>query len=130
MVEFVFMHFRLVTILFFVLLRSSTVTAQCVDKEFLLKRLNFLGNSASISSQNKLKELIQFEDKLKRCSLTHDSLYPLLLRRIGIVYYQSADYINAIHYTAESTKILRLLGESQTNLQQLSNCYYNLRVYF
>ncbi len=124
------MHSRLATILFFALLHSSTLKAQCVDKDFVLERINFLQNSASINNQHKLKELLQLEDYLKRCSQTHDSLYSLLLRKIGIVYYHSADYLSAVQYTLRSANILRGIGENTTNLQHISDCYYNLTIYY
>src|SRR5262245_58503495 len=81
-----------------IILFAISVGAQCLDRDSLWKRLNFLRNSSNTSPSEQLKELLGYE----ACPYGDDSTHALLLQRIGVVYSDQSDYVKALQYIRQS----------------------------
>jgi tetratricopeptide (TPR) repeat protein len=93
--------------------------------------MHSLQNSSSISNKDKVREWLELDQRIDRCPSVDSATYALLLRKIGVAYFNVMDYSRAVQYTLKSQQILRKVSErSSANLQDLSDCYFNLQLYY
>jgi CHAT domain-containing protein len=105
--------------------------AQCPDKYFLEKRMTYLRDSSKLSPQQQLVELNAYLDKMQICSYRNDSTHARLAKRIGGLYYQESDYLNAIKYYQQSIDIITAnAGQPSVNLTELPGTYYWLSMMY
>ena len=115
-------------IFFFTTLLSK---GQCPDKNFLEKRIVYLRDSSKFSSQQQLAELHGYLDKMQSCPYRNDSTHARLAKRIGGLYYQEADYLNAIKYYRQSIDIITAnANKPSVNLTDLPGSYYWLSMMY
>jgi CHAT domain-containing protein len=104
---------------------SKLLFGQCPDKGLLGKRLIFLRDSSTVSSAEKLKELLRYEVNQKYCAYKFDSTHALLLQRIGACYFLEADFLKAAHY------MQRAIDSINTNAHSpFVNIRHNIRNYY
>ena len=78
-----------------------------------------------------MREWLELDQRIDRCPSVDSATYALLLRKIGVAYFNVMDYSRAVQYTLKSQQILRKVSErSSANLQDLSDCYFNLQLYY
>ncbi|HYJ37661.1 MAG TPA: hypothetical protein VEV87_03560, partial [Chitinophagaceae bacterium] len=105
--------------------------AQCPTGDSLFKQIAQVYESQKLPGKEKLHQLLSLNERIKKCPPRADSSHALLLRRIGVVYGQLFDYPNAIDFTNQAIKIIRAnAGKPSINISHLSNCYYNLHLYY
>jgi len=93
--------------------------------------VNALQNSTSISNKDKVKELLQLDQRINHCPSVDSATYAIFLRKLGVAYFNATDYSRAVQYTLKSEQILRKVTErSSANVQDLSDCYFNLQIYY
>ena len=98
---------------------------QCPDRDSLWKKLVFLRDSSTLSSSEKLKELLYYKDLIKSCAYRFDSTHALLLQRIGATYFYETDYLKAAQYMQQSINMIN------TNADKPSiNIKHNIRNYY
>jgi len=87
--------------------------------------------SQAIPAQEQLKELSAFKSQMKSCIQPGDTLYALLLQRIGVQHFQISDYTHAIDATQTAINVLNSGNKNyKARFLQLVNCYGNLAYYF
>ena len=79
-------------ILFSSILFTASLQGQCPDRDILWKRIIYLRDSSK-ASKEQLAELYGYLNKMNSCPYKNDSTHEALLRRIGMVNYQLADYL-------------------------------------
>ncbi len=105
--------------------------AQCPDKYFLEKRMTYLRDSSKLSPQKQLVELLPYLDEMQKCPYRNDSTHARLARRIGGLYYQEADYLNAIKYYQQYINIITANADKPSvNLTELPGSYYWLSMMY
>lgn len=108
-----------------------SLSAQCPDRDFLWKKLIFIRDADTSSPDQQLKELLNYEEKIKDCPYRNDSTHAYLLQRIGVVYYKLADFLHAASYTNAAIAIINNnLAKPSINPNGLIDCYYNLKIYY
>jgi len=108
------------------ILSATALPGQCPGNDSLWNRIAFLGTT-TISPADKLRELLEWEKKIKQCSVPSDTTHALLLQKIGSLYFSEADYIQAIKYTQQSINIT--VARKEKSLPQsklLIKKYYDL----
>ena len=106
---------------------GMVVCGQCPDRDLLWKRLIFLRDSSHISPEAQLKELLDYEGQVQNCSYKNDSVHAFLLQRIGVMYYATSDYLNALPYIKHAIKINTPgPGKTSVSIRGLIRAYYNL----
>lgn len=109
------------------ILLAIFLQGQCPDKDSLWKRLIFLRAATDISSEGQLKELHHYEKAIKNCPGREDSVYALLLQRIGVMYSDKSDFLKAEPYIIHSIKINTPgAGKVSISIKELVRSYYNL----
>ena len=110
------------------LLLTWNVQGQCPDRDSLLNRLHiFEAGKAKGPTDLQLAELLQYEARLKGCVTGGDSIYTLLLQRIGVLYYNQYKYLNAIKYvTLANNLIAGNLRKTGVDPTQKARNYYIL----
>ena len=113
------------------LLSLFFIRAQCPEKDSLLKRLIFFKSSTDIPPAEQLEELLNYELRIKACSYNNDTVYALLLQRIGVMYSLQSDYLKALQYIKQSIKI-NTPGPANVSvsIRDLIRSYYNLSVVY
>ena len=113
---------------FFVMTEVSF--SQCITRDSFSKRVNFIRNIPR-DKIDKLEELFKCKEQVKNCPWNRDSVYTLLLSRIGIEYYLRADFVKAIEYTKQALDIVSTnIAEPTTDKVQLPEFYYFLSIYY
>src|SRR6266566_4144935 len=121
---------RRTCILFAFFFFTALSKGQCPDKNFLEKRIA-LRDSSKLSPEKQLIELHGYLDKMQNCSYRNDSTHARLAKRIGGLYYQEADYLNAIKYYRQSINIITAnAGKPSVNLTDLPGSYYWLSMMY
>lgn len=96
----------IIFLLAFLSLDPLTLSGQCPDRVILFNRINDLKNS-EIPPKQQLKELYGKVSRLEDCPVKNDTVYVLLLQRIGALNYLEGNFRNAITYTRRSIDIAR-----------------------
>ncbi len=105
--------------------------AQCPSSDSLHRQITRIWNSESLTEKEKLQQLLPISERIKECPYLFDSTHALLLRRIGVLYSHLNDYSRAVEYTKQAIDIIRRNShKASINVADLSNCYYNLHLYF
>ena len=105
----------------------SSVFGQCPERDWLWKRLIFLRDSSTSPSSEKLKELLNYEDRIKSCTYRFDSTHALLFQRIGAAYFQETDYLKAAQYMQQAiTMINANANKPYVNIRHNVRNYYSL----
>lgn len=105
----------------------TSLRAQCPQNDSLWNSIHFLSNASDISPASKLKELLEWEKRIKQCDTNTDTTHALLFHKIGILYFKLYNYFRAIQYIQQSIAISSTIGK--TDLQQeklLIKKYYDL----
>ncbi len=131
------MNRKTIFFFFFGLIIAKTSPAQCPSRDSLWARLIFLRNSTTILPSEQLPELLDYASRMQNCSYKNDSTHEFLLRRIGAVYIQMADYLNAAKYlhwciemiSANTGKPGIHSKQLVANYYWLSRCYDSLNMY-
>jgi CHAT domain-containing protein len=71
---------------------------QCPDRDSILHKLNKSDKPGLSNSQEDLTLLLGYEKMAKPCLKEGDSVYALLLQRIGELFYSHGEYLQAIQY--------------------------------
>ena len=125
------MNSRVHILIYWLLFLGTSVSAQCPDRNFFLKRMNYLRDSSKISSQDQIAILLPYVDSLNACSEKNDSIHAQLFRRIGALYYHQTDYIKALDYYGQYVNIVaENEGNPSVNIKILPGGYYWLSVIY
>jgi CHAT domain-containing protein len=112
-------------------LSFAASSGQCPDKDFLEKRISNGGDSAGRYSHKQLIEFHGYLDKIQNCSYRNDSTHARLIKKIGSIYYQEADYLKAIEYYRQSINIITAnANKSSINIAELPGSYYWLSMMY
>ncbi len=118
-------------LLYLIFISAESLSGQCPNRDSVLKRIELLHNSTSISYSNQLKELLGYESRMKDCPVYIDSFYTFLLLNIGVTYYRLSDYVHAIQYTRQSLDIIQANARNPSmNKTILNKYYYYLSIYY
>jgi CHAT domain-containing protein len=113
------------------LLQIFSLSGQCPDRAFLWNRIIYLRDSSEVSSQDQLRELKTYLDKISACPYQNDSTHVLLLSRIGWLFSKQNDFKTAIVYTNKSVDMIHShTGDKNIKEVQLIKCYNNLRILY
>lgn len=126
------MFLRNILFITFAQFLATTLSGQCPDKVLLWKRIVAMRDAVEVvSPQDQLKELLESEQQVKKCSDNRDSVYALLISRIGALYSNAGDFDRAIAYTKLSIQVIRENAKNKAvNLQHAIRSYNNLRYYY
>lgn len=114
-----------------VLLLSGNLCCQCSTSDCFGERISLIYNSPVKKTENQLKELLQLQQQMKACHLEKDSSFMFLLQKIGVLYFEEFDYLNAINVTNQSIYIAKeCIINNCSNTLLLANNYYNLFGYY
>ncbi|HEX6227016.1 MAG TPA: CHAT domain-containing tetratricopeptide repeat protein [Chryseolinea sp.] len=113
-----------------VLAAAATVaTAQCLQSpQAWLDKVRSIETSESISSE-KISALLSLESLYEKCVDQRDSVYAVLIHRLGNIYMWQDNYELAVRYTKGAVKI----NNSPTKLAQrsfLAHSYFNLALIY
>ncbi|HKO81809.1 MAG TPA: tetratricopeptide repeat protein, partial [Chitinophagaceae bacterium] len=112
-----------------VLLLTTSLSGQCPDKDFLIKRIRFVRDSSGFSPQKKLAELLDYLGKMNSCPYRNDSTHVFLLRRIGDIYFEQADFLKAVQYRRQAIDIMSANADKPSvKIETLPANYYYLAV--
>lgn len=109
---------------------STSLPAQCPDRDVLFKRILFLQDRSAVSSETQLSELLGYYQEFEKCNEKKDTIYALLLLRIGVMYYSQSDFTNAISFTRKSLNTLYEDVKNSYKTEYLQRGYYNLSIYY
>src|SRR5262249_26111786 len=74
-----------------------------------------------------LKQLLTYEALVQNCDYKNDSVHAFLLQRIGVIYSDQSDYLNALQYLKHSIKInMPAPGKRSVSIKSLVRAYFNL----
>jgi len=111
----------------FLLMNFQVSVGQCITRDSLWKRVNFIRYAPRDNKIDKLKEFFKCEEDVKNCPENRDSVYTLLLNSIGVEYFRRGDYVKAIEYTKKALDIVKTnISEAATDKVQLPKFYYYL----
>ena len=114
----------------YALLLAASVKGQCPDRDVLWKKMIYLKTSR-ISPKDQLAELLGYLGKMDKCSYRNDSTHAYLLRQIGNIYFQQADYLKAVQYRRQAIDIITAnAGKPSVKIKDLPGCYYYLSVVY
>ena len=111
----------------FLLMNFQVSFGQCISRDSLWKRVQFIRYAPRDNKIDKLKEFFKCEEDVKNCPENRDSVYTLLLNSIGVEYFKRGDYRKAIEYTKKALDIVKAnISEPATDKVQLPKFYYYL----
>ncbi len=96
------------------ILGASTAWPQCIEKDTLKKKLNYLRKATTVSDVQKLTLLLDYENRVKACTYRDDSSHCSLLSAIALLYHNQSDDVKAIYYYREAIALAsgRTSGEA------------------
>jgi tetratricopeptide (TPR) repeat protein len=107
------------------------LSGQCIGRDSLRKKIISLTESSALLPAEKIKKLLEEEERINNCSYRHDSTHVFLLRKIGAAYYYLADYVKAAQYLREAIEILTTNADKPSvDAKQLVLTYYYLAVFY
>jgi CHAT domain-containing protein len=80
------------------ILGANTARPQCIEKDTLRKKLNYLQKVTTLSDAQKLTLLLEYENRIKACTYSDDPSRCSLLSAIGLIYHNQSDDVKAIYY--------------------------------
>jgi len=119
------------TFIFYTILFSTALSAQCPDRGVLWKRIVYLRDSSFVAPAAQLTELSSRLNDIRKCPGPYDSIYALLLLRIGALTAIQKDFPKAISYTHQSIDMIYgNASNSYVNCKHLIKSYNNLRIFY
>lgn len=94
--------------IFLLLTISSSLSAQCPDRDVLFKRTLYLRDSVKAYSEDYMKELLRYRSNINKCVYKEDTTHASLLLTLGIMYSRRGDFLNAVASTKQSIAIANL----------------------
>ncbi|MDH7461262.1 CHAT domain-containing protein [Chitinophagaceae bacterium 26-R-25] len=94
--------------IFLLLTISSSLSAQCPDRDVLFKRTLYLRDSVKGYSEDYLKELLQYKSNINKCAYKEDTTHANLLLTLGVMYSRRGDFLNAVASAKQSIAMARL----------------------
>jgi CHAT domain-containing protein/tetratricopeptide (TPR) repeat protein len=111
----------------FLLMACMSSFGQCPDNEALMKCLRDIDYYKKYSYKTQISRWLPYLDSLKVCGMADDSVYAYLNRKIGSLYNDDKDYLNAIKYYSRFLHITRAnLGKPNFSPLDLIGGYYYL----
>jgi tetratricopeptide (TPR) repeat protein len=108
------------------ILSTGILAGQCPGDDSLQKRIALI-SSATVLVREKLKTLLELEQKSKQCNQWQDTTKALLLQKIASAYFNEADYIQAIHYIQQSIDLTTVAARNSLSQSGfLIKSYYDL----
>ncbi len=122
---------KILILIFFPLLLSVSAFTQCMSSDSLWRRLIFIRDSSTNTTEQDLHEMIIFQNRLEKCDSKKDSGYALLMQRIGAAYNVTGDYLLAEKYVYKSIGAVTLYTRpSPTYENLLIRSYYLLSLIY
>ena len=110
---------------------NSTLSCQCPTIPILKNRFDAIYNSKIKTPKTQLKELRQLEMQMKDCGYDKDSVYTLLLQKIGVLYYLQSDFSEAVKYVENSIARAKNPSQGQPAYDYvIVDSYYKLIFYY
>lgn len=113
--------FKAVFVSFFPFIACS----QCPTSQQLYEKIILIKNDKSLSDINRVEKFLTLKRSVDACHLLKDSVYALLLHRLGASSFSLNRYSDAISFTLASIRI-NTLGKKESNPKFAANSYYNL----
>ena len=114
-----------------VLLSAASLSGQCPDKDFLFRRIRFVKDSSGFTPQEKTAELLGYLDKMNSCPYRNDSTHVFLLRKIGDICFEQADFLKAAQYLRQVIDIITANAHKPSvKIETLPANYYYLSVMY
>lgn len=98
---------RFFVCIFLLLTISSSLSAQCPDRDVLFKRAVYLRDSVKVYSEDYMQELLQYKASINKCAYKGDTTHANLLLTLGIMYSRRGDFLNAVASAKQSIAIAR-----------------------
>lgn len=105
---------------------------QCLSRDSLWQRLVFLRDcpGKAPSSDDQLRELLNYKDQIDKCSYRNDSTHALLLQRIAVLYSKEGDFARGISFLKQSISITENQNNRATNPKHLIRSYFVLSFFY
>lgn len=122
------MLLKKVVLAFIFILHTLFLFGQCPDNESVCKQIQFLrSHGQSISLQDQEKELQAYVVGARGCRKLDDSTIILLLQRLGEIYIDQSDYVQAIKYLQHTVNLtLADPTKPSINYRHIIRSYYRL----
>jgi CHAT domain-containing protein len=125
------MRRQVVIQLVIVLLLTTSANAQCPSKDSIKKDIDRVINLPTAQFHNKLVKLLEYDSIFKKCFSTTDSTYTSLLRQIGWVHFDMADYFGAAGYFQQAINIITANANSPSvRVKDLVSGYFTLSWFY
>lgn len=109
------------------MLSVISLSAQCIDKDSLWRRLVYIRDSSYSKPADFLSELLTNEETIKSCPYAIDSVHAFLLESIGTAYYRRGDFLKTIQYFLQGIDLnSKNSGRRSINVGHNIVYYYNL----
>lgn len=116
-------------IVLLVLFFPSALYSQCLSRQQFYEKIFAIKNDKRLSNDKRLAEFQALKQNVDACRLPRDSVYALLLHRLGLSCFVLHKYNEAIGYTLSSIR-LNTARTSASNPRFAVNSYYNTGLYF
>ena len=109
------------------LLACQGISGQCTVGDSLLKKINALDADTVLSLKEKIRALPRYEAGIVGCTNHFDSTHGALLRMIGKIYSDNAEFNKAIQFFQRSRDLTTShISHPSVKQQDLIQTYYNL----
>jgi CHAT domain-containing protein len=119
------MRILLFTFLLMAVIEQVPAYSQCPDRDSILQIIKRPDKPGNSKDQDDLKILLSYEKLTKQCLIDGDSVYPLLLQRIGELYYIKGEYLQAIEFEKRSIGL-----DKGSSSNYIVRSYYNLYKFY
>jgi len=120
------MCYRTIILIGLFILTFKSLSGQCPESDFVLKKISYLRDSSGLSPVDQIKELLPYESKSAKCMLV-DSVLVQLLQRLGKLFYQASDYTQGITFFEKCIALIRRNGQNRSvSPKDLVPAYYGL----
>jgi len=104
---------------------AASVKGQCPAKEILRKRMAYLRETSTISTEEKIAEVGSYLAKINGCPYRNDSTHASLVTMMGGLYTQKGDYLKAVNYRKQAIHIITASADKPSvNVKTLPGIYY------
>lgn len=86
------------------LLLGTVLLGQCPTISFFKDRFEAAYQSTTQTTDQRLMALLQLERQMQQCRYESDSVFTILLQKLGVLYYLKSDFRNAVAYTEKSIR--------------------------
>jgi len=110
---------------------SSNLESECLPGDSLWNRIILLRESTTVAADKQLQELLGYLRVIETCNYKNDSTHALLLQRIGWLYTEQNDYVNAIQFTRKAIDIIdKQKNPARVKRDFTIKCFYNLNLMY